>query len=532
MSYNQYDTIMNRISLPAGLLTCLLSACFIASCQSPDDHASIQQEATSGSRQTLGERAYPGETGVRKNGVLFGQEISFEEINGQQVYQGDIILSSGQSNGEPGKGSRTAATPVYGSAKRWPGATVFYTISTGVTNKAPILDAIAEIEAKTAVRFIARTLQTNYVTFGGGRGPSSSIGMIGGQQFINVGLFPAKGAILHEIGHTLGLLHEHTRVDRDKTIKLKYANVDANALSDFGTYASQGVPALDFQAFDIGSIMMVDAYTSSSNGQPTITLLNDLPYAIQRTGLSAKDADCINAMYSSLYVIQSGKLYGTDRNQPRNVLIADMVIKANAVTSDQNYVYVAKERTLMRYHKITGASRELGSNYELIDFLTMYDGSIYAVQWGYLFRINPGNGMATQVGPRKWFGASAMTEINGNLIIVNGNSIYRVSPQSGISTVLNAYEFSGCGHLIACNGKLWVLYGPKIYSIDPATGVSSVLPAYKMWEADSRLAAISNQLYVLHRGVLSRISQSSGELTTISTGWADGANMTGDDATN
>jgi hypothetical protein len=63
---------------------------------------------------------------------------------------------------------------------RWPGGVVYYTIGSGIANKPAILEAIAEVESKTSVKFVNRTLQKNYVTFYSGRGASSSLGMIGG----------------------------------------------------------------------------------------------------------------------------------------------------------------------------------------------------------------------------------------------------------------------------------------------------------------------------------------------------------------
>jgi hypothetical protein len=520
---------MKSIYQLAKTAACLLSVFYISSCKDLDENAPLNSEAPVKTGQTISEEAYPGEKGMMKKGSLLGTEISYQDINNQAVYQGDIILSPQQLGQDSAKNARSSATGIFKSDMRWPGGVVYYNIASALAGNAQITAAIAEIESKTSIRFVPRILQPNYVTFTTGRGPSSSVGMIGGQQFITLGIGTTKGALLHEIGHTVGLLHEHTRVDRDKTIKINYANIYPGALPNFKTYKAQGVPGLDFKTLDAGSIMMLDSYTSSVNGQPTMTYLNGQPYWIQRSQLAPKDAECINAMYATLYIMQSGKLYGIDKSLPRSALISDMGIMGDAVTSDNGFVYSARDGMIVRYHKITGEAVGLTINMSNVKAMAMYAGSLYAVRDGYLLRINPINGFTTQVGERVWFQTTAMTYINGFLFIVNANNLFRVTPQDGVFVSISDTNYTNVDELTARNGKIWALRGTVMSAIDPMTGKSSEVPIKRLWSPLAQLTSLGSYLYVWDDGVLYRVSPATGDLTTISTTWTDVKQLTAND---
>lgn len=519
---------MKRIYQLVKTAAYLLTVAYISSCREPNENIPLQAESAVVGEQIKSEEAFPGETGTTKKGSLFGTEIAYQEINGKAVYQGDIILSPKQLEKIKPDNARTSATGIFKSDRRWPGGVVYYNIASSVSSNTQIAAAIAEVQAKTSVKFVPKVLQTNYVTFTLGRGPSSSVGMIGGQQFISLGISATKGEILHEIGHTLGLLHEHTRVDRDKTIKIQYANIYSGALPNFETYKAQGIPGQDFKTLDPGSIMMLNSYTSSVNGQPTMTFLNGQPYLIQRAQLAPKDVECINAMYASLYIVSSGKLYAADKTLPRSVMISDLAVTADAITSDGGFVYTAKGGYITRYHKITGEAVLLAYNLNNIKGLAVYQGSLYAVGEGYLWRINPLNGIRSQIGERVWFQITAMTYINGFIYLVNGNNLFRVTPQTGVFSNISDMNYFNVDELTARNGKIYALFGSTIRSIDPMTGISTQLPLKKLWSPFAQLTSLGSYLYILDDGTLSRVT-TSGDVTTISTGWANVNNITAND---
>ncbi len=245
--------------------------------------------------QAKAELAYPGQTGETKAGEWGGQPISYQEINGDKVYEGDILLTSEQlatSTGDqqrPGSAGRTTG--------RWPSGVVYYNIDAALPNQARVTDAIAHWQANSPVRFVARTTQTAYVTFRVGSGCSSNIGRTGSRQYINLASGCSTGNTIHEIGHALGLFHEQTREDRDAFVNILTQNIQSGYENNFSKYSALGYGGTDYGVLDFGSIMMYGSFSFSSNGQPTITKKDGSTFEIQRTGLSAGDKSGIDVMY-------------------------------------------------------------------------------------------------------------------------------------------------------------------------------------------------------------------------------------------
>ncbi|MCA9295112.1 MAG: M12 family metallopeptidase, partial [Phycisphaerales bacterium] len=199
----------------------------------------------------------------------------------------------------PGGGS------TYGG-ERWPGGVVPYLIEH--PNPSIILDAMAEIEAVSLVRFVPRTDEVAYIRLIQNSQNSSFVGRIGGAQTVNLTTAPPTFVVVHELLHVLGLWHEHQRPDRDTYIDV----IEERIISEFAFNFTIVPDANAFGPFDFDSVMHYGqcAFSqcgSACNDNPSVCRTIDVlpPFEDfqtligQRTHMSTGDVDAINALYDA-----------------------------------------------------------------------------------------------------------------------------------------------------------------------------------------------------------------------------------------
>jgi hypothetical protein len=273
----------------------LLFSLTIEGCQKPDEEVKDQKSIF------FNEQAFPGVKGVIQYFITSQDTITCEKINDNYVFQGDIILTEQQilelQNG----------SGIESLIKKWPNNTVYYSIKNTFPYKSRITKAIQYWEANTSIKFREYSLiAKSYVEFiWDKKGCYSNLGManeftdpniygIGlGRQVIGLADWADVGTVIHEIGHTLGLLHENSRYDRDNYIMVNLNNIEAGKEHNFNKFKAQ-YKASDF---DFNSIMLCSSYSFSMNGFPTITKSDGTTYDAQREYLSEEDKNTINLMY-------------------------------------------------------------------------------------------------------------------------------------------------------------------------------------------------------------------------------------------
>jgi len=160
------------------------------------------------------------------------------------------------------------------SADPWPGGVVYYAFNANVSaeKRAHFVDACEEWAMFANLTFTPRTTEPNYIRVNEDPsldGGNSAVGMTGGLQQLNVGANAWSRFILaHEIGHSLGLIHEHQRSDRDHYVSIVTANISFGQSAQFTRIPS----STHFRPYDFLSIMHYERTSfTDTPGLETIT---------------------------------------------------------------------------------------------------------------------------------------------------------------------------------------------------------------------------------------------------------------------
>lgn len=272
-----------------------IATSLLASCTAPEEVAINDLKETVQANTPKTEIAFPNQVGSWEKSYYHGVPLTYQKIQNEAVFEGDILLDQRAIANKPKKSQGSIRT--YPSAI-WPGSIVYYTIDPGLPNQSRVSNAISHWYSNTGIMFRPRTTQADYVTFKFGSGCSSYVGKVGGQQFLYLANACSTGNVIHEIGHAIGMWHEHSRTDRDTYITIHPENITSGYEYNFDKYADGLWDGYDYGALDFGSIMMYDSRSFSYTGAPTITKKDGSTYTIQRTGLSPADMATAGIMYA------------------------------------------------------------------------------------------------------------------------------------------------------------------------------------------------------------------------------------------
>lgn len=252
------------------------------------------------------EIAYPDSTGEIVSFVVGNDTIKCTKINNEYVFQGDIILTREQLHID----SLKSASKL--EIKLWPDNTIYYKIEENVAQRELVKDAIKHWEDNTPLKFVEYINQKNKIIFRRDEvSTSSPMGMTDGGNVIKLDKNQPLGGIIHEIGHSVGLIHEQSRSDRDKYITVNTNNIWPKYAHNFDIIDN----SINVGAFDFSSIMLYPCYISPwaiKNSIPLIQKKDGSLYGHQYSHLSPGDI----AVVKYLYPIKPATVLTT---QPSNI---------------------------------------------------------------------------------------------------------------------------------------------------------------------------------------------------------------------
>jgi hypothetical protein len=203
----------------------------------------------------------------------------------------------------------------------WTTDAIPYEFDPNVTlaHQTAMIAAMAAWESTTDVGFRpcpGNACSGNYVHIQNSTGNNSAEGMVGGKQIINIFNWDNTFIMAHELGHCLGLHHEHTRADRDIFVHINTENIQPGGTPPYADQFALNMFAPTYGNYDFDSVMhygkcdfSIDCPAGSSCNctHLTITVLppNDTQWqnAIgQRTHLSAGDIAVISFLYPQRFL--------------------------------------------------------------------------------------------------------------------------------------------------------------------------------------------------------------------------------------
>lgn len=176
----------------------------------------------------------------------------------EKVIIGDMVMTLAQLKYLRNELAREAGMPVPKLVARnpfnkWTNGIVYYEFNGNVnaTKQKAFLDAAAEWAMFANITFTPRSGQPNYIHVeedAALNGGLATIGMAGGAGVFKIGPNSwNRNTLCHEIGHTLGIKHEHQRSNRDDYVVIDTVhNTDTSQFALLTVSDSTNVTAYDF----------------------------------------------------------------------------------------------------------------------------------------------------------------------------------------------------------------------------------------------------------------------------------------------
>lgn len=161
------------------------------------------------------------------------------------------------------------------------------------------------------------------------------------------------GMAAHQLGHTLGLVHQTSRADRDRFLSILEWNVASTEESSYAVNFANNDDAYQNTVFDVMSLMNLSPFAFSSNGRPTILVKHDSRLTElmgQRMGFSQLDIERLAEMYECFR-------YATPKTQNKKLAQAFLEGKGydDGMCLDEKYTGMSLQGTVANCTQLADA---------------------------------------------------------------------------------------------------------------------------------------------------------------------------------
>jgi hypothetical protein len=238
-------------------------------------------------------------------GMWRGRPVTYQVIDGRNIYQGDIILENVQPMPQAG-GAHPASVGLADAGFLWDKvggvAQIPYEIDAGSSDVANIQSAISIYNSTFAgvIQFVPHNTQTNWVDlnlngFANGSCEAEEGDAHNGEQMVNGATNCTVPTILHEFGHVTGVWHEQSRDDASQYVTINQNSVIKGSIGDFEPDLENDQQYLTL--YDFASVMQYPPFSFARNAGPALDSIPPGMPLSNSVGYSPADVEGIMRLY-------------------------------------------------------------------------------------------------------------------------------------------------------------------------------------------------------------------------------------------
>ncbi len=221
------------------------------------------------------------------------------ELDGKWVVvYGDVLLGQPEGPKKPPPTGFVKTPPL----RTWESREIPYFIAEDLPAPQRVMDVIDYFNRHTPIRFVPFEDDDDAVVFmPAEKHCRSYLGRIGGHQpiFLSNGCGPRE--ITHEIMHALGFVHEHTRPDRDRYVRVHWEEISEQGIGQFEVVPEEWAELVEGRPFDYQSVMIYGpTLFAKVPGTQTLESITAERIAPISNGLSREDIERLYRVYGHL----------------------------------------------------------------------------------------------------------------------------------------------------------------------------------------------------------------------------------------